>query len=81
MEIAHFEIGIGMSSIVNIMDFADDGMLTGIDGGNGHVPLEPRDKQRAVGKVHTEARGAGYDKTDMTCAITFDLAIGWPGSR
>lgn len=81
IELAHSDGVNGMTSLGNIMYLADDGVLTGIDGGNGRVTVELRDDGRAVGKVTSEARGEGYDETDMTCAISFDVAIGWPHAR
>jgi hypothetical protein len=59
------------------MYLAPDGTLTGLDGGNGGVELSSKGK-RFTGKVLTEARGPGMDETDMTCDVSFDLAVGWP---
>ena len=77
MELAHVGGGLDMGTIVNIMYLAADGTLTGIDGGNGRIEFSARDGRRFTGKVVTEARGPGLDETDMTCDVSFDLAVGW----
>ena len=77
MELAHVGGELDMSTIVNLMYLAADGTLTGLDGGNGRVELSSKGK-RFTGKVLTEARGPGMDETDMTCDVSFDLAVGWP---
>jgi len=78
MEIQHVGGELDMSTIVNLMYLADDGTLTGLDGGNGHVAFDVRTDQRVTGKVTTEAREAPMNETDMRCDIAFDLAVGWP---
>ncbi len=78
MEIAYTGGDLDMTTIVNLMYLAPDGTLTGLDGGNGHVELTAKDGKRFAGKVVTEARGAGLDSTDMTCDVSFDIAVGWP---
>jgi hypothetical protein len=78
MELAHVGGDLDMSTIVNLMYLAADGTLTGLDGGNGRVELSAKGKQRFTGKVLTEARGEGMDETDMSCDVSFDLAVGWP---
>jgi hypothetical protein len=77
MELAHIGGDLDMSTIVNLMYLAADGTLTGLDGGNGRVELSAKGK-RFTGKVVTEAREPGMDQTDMTCDVSFDLAVGWP---
>ena len=78
MEIQHVGGELDMTTIVNLMYLADNGTLTGLDGGNGHVSFEARTDQRLTGKVATEKREAPMNETDMQCEITFDLAVGWP---
>lgn len=78
MEIQRVGGELDMSTIVNIMYLADDGTLTGIDGGNGRIAFDAHDGGRMVGKVTTEAREAPMNETDMTCDIAFDLSVGWP---
>ena len=76
MEIQHTGGELDITTIVNVMYLADDGTLTGIDGGNGQVAFEARSDTRVTGKVATIARED--PSTDMTCDIAFDLAVGWP---
>ena len=76
MEIQHTGGELDMTTIVNVMYLADDGTLTGIDGGNGQVAFDARTDQRVTGKVTTIARED--PSTDMSCDIAFDLAVGWP---
>ena len=78
MEIQHVGGELDMTTIVNLMYLADNGTLTGLDGGNGHVTFEARTDQRLTGKVATEKREAPMNETDMHCDIAFDLAVGWP---
>ena len=78
MELAHVGGDLDMSTIVNLMYRAADGTLTGLDGGNGRVELSVKGKQRFTGKVVTEAREAPMNETDMSCDVSFDLAVGWP---
>ena len=78
MELAHVGGELDMSTIVNLMYLAADGTLTGLDGGNGRIELSTKGAQRFTGKVVTEAREAPMNETDMTCDVSFDLAVGWP---
>jgi hypothetical protein len=78
MEIQHVGGELDMTTIVNLMYLAADGTLTGLDGGNGHVELKAHTATRVTGKIATEAHEAPMNETDMTCDVTFDLAIGWP---
>ena len=78
MEIQHIGGELDMSTIANLMYLADNGTLTGLDGGNGHVSFQSRTEKRVTGKVATEAREAPMNQTDMLCDIAFDLAVGWP---
>ena len=78
MEIQHVGGELDMTTIVNLMYLADNGTLTGLDGGNGKVSFEVRTDQHLAGKVATEKREAPMNETDMNCDITFDLAVGWP---
>jgi hypothetical protein len=78
MEIQHVGGELDMTTIVNLMYVAADGTLTGLDGGNGLVELQAHDATHVTGKVATTAREAPMNETDMTCQITFDLAVGWP---
>ena len=78
MEIQHVGGELDMTTIVNLMYLADNGTLTGLDGGNGKVSFEVRTDQHLAGKVTTEKREAPMNETDMNCDITFDLAVGWP---
>ena len=78
MEIQHVGGELDMTTIVNLMYLADDGTLTGLDGGNGHVAFDARTDKRVTGKVTTEAREAPMNETDMKCEVAFDLAVGWP---
>lgn len=80
IELHHVAGELDMASIVNIMYLASDGVLTGIDGGNGKVVMEGKGPARIVGKVISEAHEAPYNDTDMNCAVSFDLALGWPKS-
>ncbi|MEO7326609.1 MAG: hypothetical protein ABIW82_17445 [Dokdonella sp.] len=80
IELQHVAGEVDMASIVSIMYLASDGMLTGIDGGNGKVVLQTKGPARVVGKVISEAHEAPYNDTDMNCAVSFDLALGWPKS-
>jgi hypothetical protein len=78
MEIAHTGGDLDIATIVNLMYLADDGTLTGLDGGNGRVEFTTKSGTRMSGKVVTEAREASMNETDMHCDVTFDLAVGWP---
>ena len=78
MEIQHVGGELDMTTIVNLMYLADNGTLTGLDGGNGKVSFDVRTDQHLTGKVATEKREAPMNETDMNCDITFDLAVGWP---
>jgi hypothetical protein len=78
MEIQHVGGELDMTTIVNLMYLADNGTLTGLDGGNGKVSFEARTDQHLTGKVATEKREAPMNETDMHCDIAFDLAVGWP---
>lgn len=78
MEIAHVGGELDMTTLVNLMYLADDGTLTGLDGGNGRIKLDVRTDKRVAGKVETEAREAPMNETDMKCDVAFDLAVGWP---
>jgi hypothetical protein len=78
MEIQHVGGELDMATIANLMYLADDGTLTGLDGGNGHVSFDARTEKRVAGKVSTESREAPMNQTDMRCDVTFDLAVGWP---
>jgi hypothetical protein len=78
MELAHVGGELDMSTIVNLMYLAADGTLTGLDGGNGRIELSAKGPKRFTGKVVTEAREAPMNETDMTCDVSFDLAVGWP---
>ncbi|MEO6687786.1 MAG: hypothetical protein ABIS07_05095 [Dokdonella sp.] len=78
MEIQHVGGELDMTTLVNLMYLADNGTLTGLDGGNGHVALDTHTEKRVAGKVTTEAREAPMNQTDMHCDIAFDLGIGWP---
>jgi len=78
MEIQHVGGELDMTTIVNLMYLADNGTLTGLDGGNGKVSFEVRTDQHLAGNVTTEKREAPMNETDMNCDITFDLAVGWP---
>jgi hypothetical protein len=78
MEIQHVGGELDMTTIVNLMYLADNGTLTGLDGGNGKVSFEVRTDQHLAGKVTTEKREAPMNETDMNCDIAFDLAVGWP---
>jgi hypothetical protein len=78
MEIQHIGGELDMTTIVNLMYLAADGTLTGLDGGNGSVELQAHTAARVAGKVTTTAREAPMNETDMTCDVTFDLAVGWP---
>jgi hypothetical protein len=81
MELQHVGGELDMTSIVNLMYIADDGTHTGLDGGNGSVKIEAHTATRIAGKVGTQAREAGMNETDMNCAVTFDLALGWPKKK
>ena len=78
MEIQHVGGELDMTTIVNLMYLADNGTLTGLDGGNGKVSFGARTDQHLTGKVATEKREAPMNETDMNCDIAFDLAVGWP---
>ena len=78
MEIQHVAGELDMSTINNIMYLAKDGVLTGIDGGNGKVVLETNTPTRIVGMVVSEAHEAPMNETDMTCKVAFELTPGWP---
>jgi hypothetical protein len=78
MEIQHVGGELDMTTLVNLMYLADDGTLTGLDGGNSHIAIDTRTDKRVAGKVTTEKREAPMNETDMNCDIAFDLAMGWP---
>lgn len=78
LEIQHVGGELDMTTIVNLMYRSDDGVMTGLDGGNGEVKLSTNRADRIAGKVGSIARGEGYDETDMRCEVAFDLAVGWP---
>ena len=78
MEIQHVGGELDMTTLVNLMYLADNGTLTGLDGGNGHIAFDTRTDKRVAGKVTTEKREAPMNATDMSCDIAFDLAVGWP---
>ena len=78
MEIQHVGGELDMTTIVNLMYLAADGTLTGLDGGNGRAELQTHTTTRMTGKVATTAHEAPMNETDMTCDVTFDLAVGWP---
>ncbi|HEY6943249.1 hypothetical protein [Dokdonella sp.] len=78
MEIAHTAGELELATIVNLMYLAPDGTLTGLDGGNGQVAFTTRNAAHVSGKVTTEAREPPMNETDMTCDVSFDLAVGWP---
>lgn len=77
-EMQHVAGELDMTTIVNLMYLAKDGVLTGLDGGNGRVTLQINSPTRIVGKLTSEAHEAPYNDTDMTCQATFDLTVGWP---
>lgn len=78
IEIQHVGGELDMSTIVNLMYIDRDGVMTGLDGGNGRVSLQTNSPTRIAGKVTSEAHEPPYDDTDMDCAISFDVAVGWP---
>ena len=78
VEIQHVAGELNMTSIVNLMYLSKDGVLTGLDGGNGKVILQINSPTRIVGKLVSEAHEAPYNDTDMTCEVSFDLVVGWP---
>lgn len=78
IEIQHVGGELDMTTIVNLMYVAKDGTLTGLDGGNGRVSLQTKSSSRFVGKVTSEAHEPPMNETDMDCAVSFDLAVGWP---
>jgi len=78
IEIAHVAGELNMTTIVNLMYLASDGVLTGLDGGNGKVTLQTNSPTRIVGTLTSEAHEAPYNDTDMKCAASFDLTVGWP---
>lgn len=78
MEIQHVGGELDMTTLVNLMYLADNGTLTGLDGGNGRIAFDTRTDKRVTGKVTTEAREAPMNETDMNCDIAFDLSVGWP---
>ena len=77
-EMEHVGGELDMTTIVNLMYLAKDGVLNGIDGGNGRVTLQTNTPARIVGKLTSEAHEAPYNDTDMTCDASFDLTVGWP---
>ena len=81
VEMQHVAGELDMTAIVNLMYLDADGVMNGLDGGNGKVVLQTNDGKRIAGTLGSEARGEGYDETDMTCAVAFDLTPGWPGKR
>ncbi len=78
IEMQHVSGELDMTSIVNLMYLASDGVLTGLDGGNGKVTLQTNTPTHVVGKVGSEAHEAPFNDTDMKCEVSFDLAVGWP---
>ena len=78
VEMQHVAGELNMTSLVNLMYLAPDGVLTGLDGGNGRVALQTNSATRIVGTLTSEAHEAPYDDTDMTCEASFDLTVGWP---
>lgn len=78
IELQHVGGELDMTSIVNIMYLSSDGVLTGLDGGNGQVTIGTNNPTRIAGKVTSEAREAPFNETDMKCEASFDLAVGWP---
>ena len=78
IEVQHVGGALDMTTLVNLMYRSSDGVMTGLDGGNGEVKLDTNRSARIVGKVGTVARGEGYDQTDMRCEVAFDLSVGWP---
>ena len=78
VEMQHVAGELNMTSIVNLMYLAPDGVLTGLDGGNGRVALQVNSATRIVGTLTSEAREAPFNETDMTCEASFDLTVGWP---
>ena len=78
VELQHVAGELNMASIVNLMYLAPDGVLTGLDGGNGRVALQTNSATRIVGTLTSEAREAPFNETDMTCEASFDLTVGWP---
>ena len=78
VEMQHVAGELDMTSIVNLMYLAKDGVLTGLDGGNGKVTLQTNSPTRIVGTLASEAHEAPYNDTDMNCAASFDLTVGWP---
>lgn len=78
MEIQHVGGELDITTIANLMYLADNGTLTGLDGGNGHVAFDARTDKHLAGKVTTEKREAPMNDTDMNCDIAFDLGVGWP---
>jgi hypothetical protein len=78
LELEHVAGELDMATLVNIMYLASDGVLTGIDGGNGKVIIDTVSPTRVTGKVISEAREAPFNETDMKCEASFALAVGWP---
>jgi hypothetical protein len=78
MEIQHVGGELDMTTLVNLMYLADNGTLTGLDGGNGRITFDTRTDKRVSGKVTTEKREAPMNSTDMNCDVAFDLTMGWP---
>jgi hypothetical protein len=78
IELQHVGGELDMTSIVNIMYLSSEGVLTGLDGGNGQVIIGTNSPARIAGKVTSEAREAPFNETDMKCEASFDLAVGWP---
>ena len=78
VELQHVAGELNMTSIVNLMYLAPDGVLTGLDGGNGRVALLTNSATRIVGTLTSDAREAPFNDTDMTCEASFDLTVGWP---
>lgn len=78
IEMQHVAGELDMTTIVNLMYLAKDGVLTGLDGGNGKVVLQTNSPTRIAGKLTSEAHEAPYNDTDMNCAASFDLTVGWP---
>ena len=81
VEMRHTGGELNMTTIINLMYLATDGVLNGLDGGNGTVTLSSHSETRITGHLGSEARGEGLDETDMRCDVKFDLAVGWPAKR
>lgn len=78
IEMRHVGGELNRSSVVNLMYLSSDGVLTGLDGGNGQVTLQTNTPTHVFGTLTSEAREAPFSETDMKCEASFDLAVGWP---